>query len=309
MLSFLRRLFARARPGRTRGPSPPKKSATARSVNTDPVPLRVRVGCASDTGLQREHNEDRCLVQELGRPTTQLDEEAAVGLLSSAVLIVVADGMGGAVAGEIASGVAVETLAQRAETLTLPHETQEGLLDWLVDGATEANRRTLERIVLEPQLEGMGSTLTAAVLVGDTMFVAHVGDSRAYHVREGKLQRVTSDHSFVGRLVALGRITEEQARNHEHKNLLLRALGSDAELEVEHAAVTLGPGDRVLLCSDGLSNLVEDPELLGVLTGEGSPREQCAALVATANARGGDDNITVVIAHFASTVEHENGEA
>ncbi len=261
--------------------------------------LVAAVAARSDTGRRREHNEDRCLVLDLrGGQIIENGESASLDLADSGVLLAVCDGMGGAVAGEVASAVSAEALAERAAHL--PREELQDLPNlgaWLVEGVREANRRTLRRISSEPDLAGMGSTLTSVVLTDGAMVVAHVGDSRGYHVRDGQLRQFTVDQSFVGRLVALGRITKEEARTHDQRNLLLQAIGSDPEPEIDRVTVAIRGGDRILLCSDGLTDLVEDDEIREVLEGPGDPIDHCDTLVNLANARGGVDNITVVLAY------------
>jgi len=264
-----------------------------------PVRLSARVGAVSDTGLQRPHNEDRFLVQGIGLPPADGAPAGSVDLSSSPLLLAVCDGMGGAAAGEVASAVAVDTLSERGSALAPEGTDPEALAAWLIEGVREANRRTLQRMRDEPGLEGMGSTLTAALLTGTDLVLAHVGDSRCFHLRDGRFRRLSLDHSFVGRLVAMGRLTEEEARRHEQRNLLLEAIGTDPEPDIDRFAAPLRAGDRVLLCSDGLSNLVPEAELREILAGADAPGEQCATLVALANDRGGDDNITVVVAHVS----------
>jgi len=265
--------------------------------------LLARVGALSDTGLQREHNEDRYLVQELGGAPADGPLPDAIDLSLSTLLLAVCDGMGGAVAGEVASGLAVGALAERARdgaALGRGHHLDPGAMeDWLLGGVREANLRTLRRGQEEEELEGMGSTLTCVLLGGETLLLAHVGDSRAYHLRGERLRRISLDHSFVGRLVAMGRISEAEARRHEQRNLLLEAVGGAPELEIDRLRVTVREGDRLLLCSDGLSNLVGEEEIREILGGARQTAEQCAVLVEMANARGGDDNITVVVAHLS----------
>ena len=259
----------------------------------------VRVACLSDTGLQREHNEDRFLLQELGREPGERDPETDVDLSRTLLLLAVCDGMGGAVAGEVAASLSVEALAGRARDGLDGVTEPEGLERWLVEGVLEANRLTWQRALDDPALEGMGCTLTAALLGPAGMVLAHVGDSRAYHLRGGRLSRVTADHTLVGRLVAMGRITEEAARRHEQRHLLLEAIGGERDPEIDRNLLVLEGGDRLLLCSDGLTDLVADGEIEAVLSGEGSPSQHCARLVQMANARGGVDNITVVVGHLS----------
>jgi protein phosphatase len=144
----------------------------------------------------------------------------------------------------------------------------------------------------------MGCTLTAALLGPRGLVVAHVGDSRGYLLRGGELRRVTDDHTLVGRLVALGRITEEAARRHEQRHLLLEAVGGARDPDIDRRVLALAAGDRLLLCSDGLTDLVSDREIGDLLAGDGDPPAQCERLVELANGRGGVDNVTVVVVHL-----------
>jgi protein phosphatase len=266
---------------------------------TPPVsgPMVARVAARTDTGMQRKHNEDMPLVQGLGDRPPEDDGSHTFELSEGGVVVAVCDGMGGAVAGEIASAIVVETLSERTEQLGAAGGDTEDLTAWLVEGVEEANRRVLERVDREPALEGMGSTVTSFLLLGSDLRLAHVGDSRGYLLRNGSLTQITEDHSFVAKLVAMGKITEEEAQTHSQRNLLLQAVGAGGELDVEHGSRTLQPGDRILLCSDGLSNLVMDEEMLEILQDGDEPTVQCETMVDMANERGGHDNITVVVAH------------
>lgn len=223
----------------------------------------------TDTGRQRDINED--------------------AFFARSPLFAVADGVGGAQAGEVASGIAVEVLDGG-----LPDGagTVEARLAGLV---REANRRVYERATSDEALSGMGSTLTAAYLGEEELTVAHVGDSRAYRWREGRLELLTQDHSLVGEFVRQGRLTESEAAAHPHRNVITRALGSGPEVEVDTHTWRAQDGDVYLLCSDGLAPTIRDEELQRIL-GAGTPLPATVrALVDAANAAGGPDNITAVL--------------
>jgi PPM family protein phosphatase len=217
----------------------------------------------SDLGREREGNEDSFLE----RPP----------------LFAVADGMGGANAGEVASGIVVETLgpAERAGDLAPAIE--------------RANERIHSMAEADKSLEGMGTTATA-VWVGDGILtVAHVGDSRAYRMREGKLQQLTDDHSLVGGLVRMGSLTPAEAEHHPQRSVILRAVGVEASVEVDVTEHELASGDRYLLCSDGLSGMVRDEVIEETLRMDVPLAEAAEMLIDLANASGGKDNITAVL--------------
>lgn len=231
----------------------------------------MRIGRAAgltDTGRRRLQNEDAFVC----RPP----------------LFAVTDGMGGAQAGELASRLAATTIedggaAPRGE-------------DELAELIRTANQRVFERAASDPQAAGMGTTATVVVVdeaVG-TLTLAHVGDSRAYRVRDGALERLTSDHSLVAELVRSGRLTEEEAAVHPARSVITRALGTEPEIEVDTATIALQPGDLVLLCSDGLSSMVADPVIATLAATSPGPAEATEALVTAANEAGGEDNVTVV---------------
>jgi PPM family protein phosphatase len=217
----------------------------------------------TDVGREREGNEDSLLL----RPP----------------LFAVADGMGGAQAGEVASGMAVETLAGAREP---------GDLAPVVE---EANARIHRRAKEDSGLEGMGTTVTAAFVAGGTLTIAHVGDSRAYRLRGGELEQLTEDHSLVGNLVRMGSITPAEAEDHPQRSVILRAVGVDARVEVDVDEHDVADGDVYLLCSDGLSGMVRD-EVIAETLGLGASLEDTAEmLIQLANASGGRDNITAVL--------------
>jgi protein phosphatase len=198
--------------------------------------------------------------------------------------------MGGAQAGEVASRLAAAVFEEGAAAI----QGEEGVATVV----RAANARIFERAVQDPTVAGMGTTATVAVVDEGTatVTIAHVGDSRAYLYRLGVLEQLTADHSLVGELVRSGRLTEDEAAVHPHRSVITRALGTDAEVEVDTLTHEVVPGDLLLLCSDGLSAMVRDEEIVRVLAASGgAPSEAAGALVAAANAAGGEDNVTVVL--------------
>jgi len=203
-------------------------------------------------------------------------------------LFVVADGMGGARAGELASRLAVDTFRE------LPVISGESAEDRLRRTILESNRRVLERAKGDPATAGMGSTVTAALVDGDRLVLGHVGDSRAYLLRDGSLQQLSHDHSLVAELERAGRLTREEAAVHPQRSVITRALGAGPELDVDTSVVQLRDGDVVLLCSDGLSGLIGDLAISNLIAGGGKLSDAVRRLVRAANDAGGDDNVTAV---------------
>jgi PPM family protein phosphatase len=200
----------------------------------------------------------------------------------------IADGMGGARAGEIAAGLAAATLEEGAP------ESADGIVA-LVE---EANRRIWERSVQDPETAGMGTTLTAALVDAEagTIVIGHVGDSRAYLYRDGRLEQLTTDHSLVVELVESGILTPEEAERHPQRSAITRAVGTEPTVEVDAFTVDAKPGDLYLICSDGLTDMLAADQVEDVIeSAEADPSRAAEALVAAANARGGEDNITVVL--------------
>ncbi|HEV7722970.1 MAG TPA: Stp1/IreP family PP2C-type Ser/Thr phosphatase, partial [Iamia sp.] len=233
-----------------------------------------RVGSASDVGQVRSNNQDSKLVADHVR------------------VYAVADGMGGHQGGEVASAIAVETLEA---TITDPTTAS------VVEAVKEANRRIFSRAADTDELRGMGTTLVAIALVdqdtdGEEVAWVNVGDSRAYLLRDGELHQLSRDHSLVEDLRRGGQLSDEEAAVHPQRNILTRALGIDTEVEVDSGAVLPFRGDRFLLCSDGLFNEVDRTTLIATLSDGGDPDAVAAELVRLANAGGGRDNITVVVA-------------
>ncbi len=208
-------------------------------------------------------------------------------------LFAVADGMGGAQAGEIASRLAAaafrDYLAHAPEDVDLDPEAR------LRSIIQEANRRIYARAANDPKVSGMGTTVTAALLSGGRVAVGHVGDSRAYRVRDGNLEQLTQDHSLVADLVRSGRLTPQEAEIHPQRSVITRALGTDAAVVVDSFSALAQPGDVFLLCSDGLTTMVDEGTLVATIAGTPDLDAAARSLVAAANARGGEDNVTVVL--------------
>src|SRR5437588_10766654 len=231
--------------------------------------IRVaEVAFRTDTGRQRRENEDSALAR--------------------APVFVVADGMGGAQAGEVASKLAIEAFEG-----ALPDDGSAE--ERLADRVRAANQRIYERAREEHGRAGMGTTLTAAYVDDARLAIAHVGDSRAYLFRDGSLKRLTQDHSLVDELVRRGKLTEEQAAEHPQRSIITRALGPEPEVEVDTYTVPVRRGDVLLLCSDGLTSMINEERIAQVLGAAKSLDEAADHLIDEANAAGGRDNITVVL--------------
>jgi protein phosphatase len=224
---------------------------------------RFRVGARTDVGRVRSGNEDSFMVQD--------------------PLFAVADGMGGHQGGEVASKLALEELGRVTEVRDL------------ADTVREANRAVFRKASEDPNLAGMGTTLTAIMGDGAGIRVAHIGDSRLYVLRDGELTRVTTDHTVVERLVEEGRLTPEEAEMHPQRSILTKALGVDQEADPDDELVELEPGDRLLLCSDGLTGMIDEARIASILQSHDDPQAAADALVDAANEAGGQDNITSVV--------------
>ncbi len=257
--------------------------------------VEVRSGRRTDVGRLRTLNEDSVLAIELVRIVQSQPEPLG--------LYAVADGMGGHSAGEVASSTIVNSLIQHAVSdlanTVLPAVDPVDYLAWLMVLVDTANRALFE--MRKAAGTDMGSTLVAVVVDGVQAHVAHVGDSRAYLINAQGIQRLTVDHSLVERLVTTGQITAEQARTHEQRNVIYRTMGDKAKVEVEGASHPVSPGDRLLLCSDGLSGMVADEALLNIIRAAPSLQLACEEMIKAANAAGGTDNISAVLIEVAST--------
>ena len=261
---------------------------TTQSVNR-PASRHLRVGHVSDVGLVRPHNEDVLLVIE-----SVFEGDRT---LETVGLFIVADGMGGHQAGEVASALAARTVASRL--------MQDVYLPYLQNAAHQADQLPLTDALLQAveaanqavhgEVPGSGTTLTCALVINAKAYLAHVGDSRAYLYYNQELKQVTRDHSYVDKLVELGQITLEAAAVHPQRNVLYRAVGQGDQLEIDIHLVDLHAGSRLLLCSDGLWGMLPDSLIQEVLASASSTPEACQALLAAANEAGGRDNISALV--------------
>jgi protein phosphatase len=252
-------------------------------------PLRIEVAGQTDVGRKRTHNEDNfAIMPEFG-------------------LYVVADGMGGHASGEIASKMAIDTLREFFESTaedperTWPYRMERGKgyeENRLITGVKLCNLRIFEQAQRNPRQRGMGTTLVALFAVEDVIYVAHVGDSRVYRIRDGGLEQLTEDHSLLNDYKKMKRLTEEEIRNFPHKNVIVRALGMKDSVKVDTRLEEPRAGDMMLLCTDGLCGPVSDEEIYRIVESSSELPQVASRLVDAANERGGPDNITCVIARW-----------
>lgn len=229
----------------------------------------------TDIGQKRKQNEDYVFTSEI-----------PVGPLSN--LFIVADGMGGHNAGDYASKHAIERIVEEVES------SKDSPVETLERAIQSANRYIRTKSRENEDMNGMGTTVVAATITDDVMYVANVGDSRLYIINSG-IRQITVDHSLVEEMVRMGGINREQAREHQDKNIITRAIGAEDELKIDFFQVRLEKGDFILLCSDGLTNMIEDEEIRMLLLGQKDIVSKAETLVAAANRNGGKDNITVVL--------------
>jgi PPM family protein phosphatase len=264
-------------------------------------PIKVQVFAKTDQGKTRDHNEDRFLVADLTRQDASLQaavREHEVGERGS--LFVVADGMGGAAAGELASEMATDTIyAHLVKIWAGDREATAQKFAYRLKEAVEvANAHIHSYAKAHPEVRGMGTTTTAVGALGETLYLTQVGDSRAYLVRNGEAVQLTRDQSLMQRLVEAGELTEEEAAQSERRNIILQALGPDAKVKVDLTHQDLRKGDVLVLCSDGLSGQVKKEEIADIVSKDPALTSVCDKLIGLANDRGGPDNITVVVARF-----------
>ena len=256
-------------------------------------PIAIDIAACTDVGLVRKNNEDSYITVDLlagqslgdlfkGERTTQ----------NLSILLAVSDGMGGKLAGEVASDLTVNTLKdQLLRSKKLPPYER------LVQAVEEANYQVHQE-GLRPEFRGMGATLTAVLVENDTAYVAEVGDSRAYLIREGRIKQVTTDQSLIEVMLSRGLISPIDAQKSSNKGILLQAIGSKEDLQVAVTSFPLQSNDYLLLCSDGLSNKVKGSELLQFITQRGMAQPACQDMIVAARHRGGEDNITALVARF-----------
>ncbi len=244
--------------------------------------MKMKVGFRTDVGQVREGNEDSYLVED--------------------PLFGVADGMGGHAAGEVASGIAVEVLTRDAAKADGSDPNS------LAQMVRDANNAIIDRAESDDSLEGMGTTCTIVLVDGTKLHLAHVGDSRAYRFRGGELTRLSEDHTLVGRMVKDGRLTEDEAARHPQRSVVTRVLGVEKDVQVDLESFEIEPGDRYLICSDGLTGMISESAISEVLSYGSEAQHAADRLVDMANEAGGEDNITVVILDTGSD-DNQGGEA
>jgi len=251
--------------------------------------LRIEVAGETNVGMKRTHNEDN------------------FSILEDAGLYIVADGMGGHASGEVASKMAVDALREFfAATAQDPERTWPYKMDRskgyeenrLITGIKLANLRIYESAQRDPRQRGMGTTIVTMFAVEDGVYVAHVGDSRGYRIRDGKIEQLTEDHSLLNDYIKMKRLTPEEIANFPHKNVIVRALGMKDTVKVDTVYEQPRAGDTYLLCSDGLSGPVTDPDMLDIVTSSADLKTAASRLIQRANEHGGPDNITVVLARW-----------
>ena len=234
--------------------------------------------CQTDVGLKRNNNQDFVYASNHN-----------VGTLAG--LLIVADGMGGQAAGDLASRLCVETMVDSIQA-----SSKTGAVRVLSEAIRNANTAVTSKASSDPALDGMGTTLVAAVPENGSLIVANVGDSRMYLLDDDRIEQITHDHSLVEEMVRAGKLKREQARNHPKKNIITRAIGEPGDPEIDFFDVALNRGDIALLCSDGLSNMLEDEQIFRIVRTSESLQEAGSKLVDAANRAGGKDNISVVLA-------------
>ncbi|HTL95668.1 MAG TPA: protein phosphatase 2C domain-containing protein [Gemmatimonadaceae bacterium] len=261
----------------------------------------VHVFGRTDVGRTREHNEDAFLVVDLSADNASLQAEVRTHVAGPrGTLFMVADGLGGAAAGEIASEMAVTTVHEEMRTRWVhgPRTDAEAFAAAVKASAETANNRIFAYALEHPENRGLGTTATVAGLLGDTLFLAQVGDSRAYLIRDGVARQITKDQSLMQRLIEAGELTPDEAERSERRNIILQALGPEPTVKIDLTYQKLRRGDTLVLCTDGLSGLVKKDEIAEVVVSQPDLVEVCRDLIDRANENGGPDNITVIAARF-----------
>jgi len=255
------------------------------------VPRTVRFTCAgrTDVGVVRSGNEDAFL------------------MVPDSGVFIVADGMGGHAAGEVASEMAVQIVARSLDGVL--GRSDEETAEVIRKGIVEANSSIFQRTLVEQDKRGMGTTATALVINGERYMIGHVGDSRAYLFRDAQLLQITKDHSYVQEQVDAGYLTPAQARTHPYSNVITRCVGANSDVAPDVYGGTLRPDDLFLIASDGLTGMLEDEDLLTILTSGRSPGELVDRLISEANRRGGLDNVTVIIVRIDGVDVTEDEQA
>lgn len=237
----------------------------------------------SDCGLKRTTNEDYCHAQAIVKNGEEMG------------FFIVADGMGGHNKGEVASKMAVQEIKRYIEGHVKESDINIGDIKLLISRAFyEANSRVYKKAISEEKFIGMGTTLIASVIANKEVIIGNVGDSRAYIYSQNNLKQITTDNSYVQELLSRGIINSEEAKNHPKKNMITRAIGTDEIVKVDYYHEEISEGDYILLCTDGLTNMVSDMEIKNILESSNDTKDCCKRLVELANYKGGSDNITVI---------------
>lgn len=272
--------------------------------------MKISIGKKTDVGCVREANEDSFYVElpseealrgrsPQGGPPQRGTSQGVADAANRYALLVVADGMGGQVAGKEASAIAVEVVKALFAAKAKTGKPLKDIKKFLVDAFRQANKAVFKKG--EAQAANMGTTLTMAFIADHNAFVGHVGDSRAYHVRKREIRQVTEDHSLAEDMVKKGKATREEVKTSPMRSMLTRSIGTKEEVAVdEPIGIELEDGDCLVLCTDGLTNLVEDQEILSVVHNTADLQKACNKLVDMARQRGGHDNITIVAAEFGA---------
>ncbi|MGE4282620.1 MAG: Stp1/IreP family PP2C-type Ser/Thr phosphatase [Clostridia bacterium] len=245
----------------------------------------MRIGAFTDKGKARDINEDCFFVSEFNL-------EDVFGYC------IVADGMGGHNAGEIASSLAIEEIKKYIKDFYHPDMTDQQVIGIMNDSMSRANKTIYDKSLENQSYNGMGTTAIACIIYDKKIYIAHVGDSRAYLIHESSISQITTDHSMIEELINSGSITREEAQNHPQKNIITRALGGEENIPVDIHIQEYSEGDMIIMCTDGLSNMLTDLEILSVLKCRNHLQSAVEELISIANDRGGLDNITVVALEF-----------
>lgn len=264
-------------------------------------PIRATVYALTDRGQTRDHNEDTFLVADLaGTEVMRESRRQVVEVGDRGLLFLVADGMGGAAAGELASEMAaVQIHRHMVKTWSsAPITSAEGFITFLRESVELANGELHNYALSHPDVRGMGTTATVAGVWQDRLYLAQIGDSRGYLIRDGAARQLTRDQSLTQRLVEVGELTEEEAEASDRRNIILQALGPEERVRVDLSSQALQRGDLLLICSDGLTSVARRDDLSSVAGGSTDVQRIAEHLVALANERGGPDNITVIAVHF-----------
>jgi PPM family protein phosphatase len=285
---------------------------TGRAIFRDPIQrsfesqLIAEIFGVTNVGLIRHDNQDAFLIANLETgDIATMSAPSLVSVHTAPFILVVADGVGGAASGALASSIATETILSELHRWwhKVPKRTPESVEAALKRGIDAANRAIFQKASESPEHHGMGTTTTLALVLDGEAFIAQVGDSRAYLVRKGAARQLTKDQSFVQRLIDAGRMTAKEAAQSEHRNIILQALGPEEKVVTDFYRVKLENDDYLMLCSDGLSNQVSTEEIGRIARGVGRPEEICDALVEEAMHTGAPDNVTVVTARLRTAEE------